>query len=123
MSTNVDFFRELEQTLHSPEVRQSRQELETLLAREYVEIGRSGGLYDRESAISSLLLEAADGRVGTITSSDFIARPLSTNLMLLTYRSQRTPPEARTRQTLRSSIWRLDDDRWQLVFHQGTPIP
>jgi hypothetical protein len=104
MSTNVDLFRELEQTLHSPEVRQSRQELETLLAREFVEIGRSGGPYDRESAISSLLLEAADGTVGTITSSDFIARPLSTNLMLLTYRSQRTLPEAKTRQTLRSSI-------------------
>ncbi|WP_425805565.1 hypothetical protein ACHOLT_02495 [Desulfitobacterium sp. Sab5] len=24
--------------------------------------------------------------------------------------------------SLRSSIWKFIDDRWQIVFHQGTPI-
>jgi hypothetical protein len=27
------------------------------------------------------------------------------------------------KQSLRSSIWKLIEGRWQMVFHQGTPSP
>ena len=118
---DVDFFRSLEEALHRPDVRRSRDDLDALLAECLVEIGQSGRLYDRETIINSLLAEPGDGPNGTITSTDFAARLISTDVVLLTYRTQRTLPNDETRQTLRSSIWRLNDGKWQMLFHQGTP--
>jgi hypothetical protein len=40
--------------------------------------------------------------------------------VLVTYFS-RTTDEAGSRAALRSSIWKRDGDRWQMLFHQGTP--
>jgi len=53
---------------------------------------------------------------------DFSVSPLSEGVTLVTYRSvKRDPVGGREMQPLRSSIWKLIDDRWQMVFHQGTP--
>jgi ribonuclease HI len=41
---------------------------------------------------------------------------IGTSAVLLTYRSY-----ARSGTTLRSSLWVLDNGRWRLRFHQGTP--
>ena len=41
---------------------------------------------------------------------------------LLTYRAaHRQPDGSLTRHTLRSSVWRLEAEGWQLFYHQGTP--
>jgi hypothetical protein len=56
--------------------------------------------------------------------SDFQARLLADDVALVTYRSQRhasgTLPASAS---LRSSLWKQRDGRWQMFFHQGTPIP
>jgi hypothetical protein len=43
---------------------------------------------------------------------------LAPDVVLATYR---VVDETRKQHTLRSSIWKLKDGRWQMVFHQGTP--
>jgi hypothetical protein len=114
--------RRLEEDLLRPEIRSSRTELEARLASDFVELGRSGRVYDRASLIAALAAEdAGDRRV--IHVDDFSVRLLAPGVALATYRSIRdgaagAPPST----TLRTSIWCLAaDGSWRLTFHQGTP--
>jgi len=44
-------------------------------------------------------------------------------MILLTYISSiKDTPLAESKQAMRSSIWRLTDGQWRMVFHQGTPM-
>jgi hypothetical protein len=53
---------------------------------------------------------------------DFTTRELSPTIAHTTYRSElRTP--AGTEWANRSSIWDKATGRWQLRFHQATPLP
>ncbi|WP_342779028.1 hypothetical protein [Methylobacterium terricola] len=45
---------------------------------------------------------------------------ISDDAVLLTYDSESTQGDGARRYVLRSSIWKRHDDRWQLLFHQGT---
>ncbi|WP_160012596.1 DUF4440 domain-containing protein [Rhizobium sp. 18055] len=112
--------RSLEAKLFEQAVRNTRSSLERLLAPDFREIGSSGRLYGFEEIITALLQEPADGTTRTLT--DFEIQPLAANVMLATYRSERTAPDAPSVRSLRSSIWRRDADGiWRMVFHQGTP--
>jgi hypothetical protein len=111
--------RSLEEKLLNQEVRNTRRSLEGLLAPDFREIGSSGRLYAFEEIVTSLLEEPADGTTRTLT--DFKIQPLAADVMLATYRSERTAPDAPSVRSLRSSIWRRDTDGiWRMVFHQGT---
>jgi hypothetical protein len=49
-------------------------------------------------------------------------RMLAPDLAQLLYRATILKPnEFITRYSLRSSLWKEEDGRWQLIFHQGTP--
>lgn len=53
----------------------------------------------------------------------FKAYTLAENIILLTYISIiKDTPVAESKQAMRSSIWRLTDGQWRMVFHQGTPL-
>lgn len=52
-----------------------------------------------------------------MTLSNFEINPLSENVVLATYRVY---DRTREHHTLRSSIWKLIDGKWQMFFHQGT---
>ena len=46
---------------------------------------------------------------------------LGPGVVLVTYRiARRASPEESPQHLLRSSIWKLIDGQWQMVFHQGT---
>ncbi|MFN7023436.1 MAG: hypothetical protein ACK4QP_02735 [Pseudorhizobium sp.] len=63
-------------------------------------------------------------RPAAVYGIDIGAARLSHDVVLVTYKSMREPTESQEgRQTLRSSIYRHQDGRWQMIFHQGTPIP
>jgi hypothetical protein len=88
--------------------------LMSLIAADFVEFGRSGRIWDRDS-IRSLL----EGPAVESTSIDFVAdrfevAELLDGVALVTYRSPRVN---------RSSIWLRRGGRWQLRFHQGTAVP
>jgi hypothetical protein len=66
------------------------------------------------------VLEAMDAQSGlTLSLSEFVAKQLSPELVLATYRATIRDGDS-VRHSLRSSLWVHRASRWQLVFHQGT---
>ena len=53
---------------------------------------------------------------------EFACEVVAEGIALVTYRSERTEPNGETSEALRSSLWVRRDQRWQMVFHQGTPL-
>lgn len=83
----------------------------SLLADEFVEIGRSGRIWTKDSIAPYLTTGPAP--VPSLIE-DFRVDQLSPRLYLVTYRGA---------MALRSSIWVQRGGRWQMRFHQGTPLP
>jgi hypothetical protein len=55
---------------------------------------------------------------------EFDLAVLSSDVVLITYRAAKESASAEeaTTYSLRSSIWKFIDGRWQITFHQGTPV-
>ena len=109
----------LEEQLLDPAVRQSRERVAALIADDFVEIGASGRIYDKAQIVDGLAQERF-APPATRTADDFQCRMLTDGLALLTYKALHVEAAVETR-TLRSSIWKFEHGRWQLMFHQGTP--
>jgi len=93
--------------------------LAELIDNEFIEIGSSATVYDKGEVIRWLASDDPSERTGT----SFKAHPLAENIILLTYISNiKDTPVADSKQAMRSSIWRLTDGQWRMVFHQGTPL-
>ncbi len=108
----------LEERLLEPEVRRSVKELEILLADDFIEFGSSGRIYNKQQVIDGLLISPTV----QITIMDFEIKLLALGVVLATYRViKRNNQGGETNYSLRSSIWKLHEGRWQMVFHQGTP--
>jgi hypothetical protein len=90
-------------------------ELSQLLADDFVEFGCSGRSFTKLEVIQALYTEPAV----EFETSDFLVRFLDAHIALLTYVAHRNGSPSST--SLRSSLWKQKDGRWQLVFHQGTP--
>jgi len=57
-----------------------------------------------------------------MTCKDFEVKALAPDVVLTTFRVVKyNEPRSEMRHSLRSSIWKYIDGRWQMVFHQGTP--
>ena len=119
LPANLDEIRFLEESLHRPQVRGSREALEKLLAIDFVEFGASGTVYGRSEIISSLVQEAADDS-DELIAKNFALTTVSADAVLLTYESQRRRNDGSVRCVLRSSIWKYNGADWQMLFHQGT---
>jgi hypothetical protein len=110
--------RQLEERLLQPSVRKSAEEVSELLASEFIEFGSSGQIFDKQSIIASLQMEPTAHRA----LLDFNTSALAPGVVLVAYRAVRQGGTAEPPiYSLRSSIWKLIDGRWQMVFHQGTP--
>lgn len=110
----------LEAALQSEAVRADSTRLAALLAGEFVEFGSSGTVWTRAATLADLPAEQFSPR----SISDFQARLLAEDVAFVTYRSLRHAVGARPASaSLRSSLWKRRDGRWQMTFHQGTPIP
>ena len=89
-----------------------------LLDDEFMEIGSSSQLHDKDEVIRWLSSVDQSERTGV----QFKAKQLTEDVILLTYISCiKENHSSETKQALRSSIWRRTRDRWYMVFHQGTP--
>lgn len=108
---------ELEERLLRPEVRRSSQILEKLLGDEFIEFASDGTAYDKARVIAALQAESFHHR--SITEFRLVA--LAEDLVHATYRITKRGDTSRDSVvSLRSSIWKERDGRWQLIFHQGT---
>ena len=122
MSADVSIeahLRALEEELLQPAVRKTASRVDALLADDFMEFGSSGRVFYKHDIIDILRSESLARR----SLTDFRALPLGPGVVLTTYRA--TSYGAAGEQpihSLRSSVWRLFDGRWQVVFHQGTPL-
>lgn len=108
-----DHLRLFEEKLLQPGIRKSVDDLDMLLADDFVEFGSSGRVFHKNDVIDGLLAEPAV----KLTLSDFEIHVLAPNVVLTTYHSCR---HSDMRHSLRSSIWKLNEGAWQMYFHQGT---
>lgn len=93
--------------------------LAELIENEFIEIGSSALIYDKAEVIRWLATNDQSERTGTSFKTQFLAE----NIILLTYISSiKNTPLAENKKAMRSSIWRLKDGQWRMVFHQGTPM-
>jgi hypothetical protein len=114
--------RRLEGELLKPEVRHSPDQVGALLSDDFVEFGSSGGVYSKQQVVEALKQEGLPDPGIRLSLVDFIARRLASDVILVTYRTiVEGGPETTQESRLRSSIWKLIEGRWQMVFHQGTP--
>jgi hypothetical protein len=103
----------LELRLQDWSVRKDPAAMGELLSDDFREFGASGRVWNRASIVETLAAEQPE----PITSENFACQHLSEHLALLTYVAANP-----VRRTLRSSLWRLEGDRWRILFHQGTVI-
>ncbi|SNY53834.1 hypothetical protein SAMN06297280_2468 [Arsukibacterium tuosuense] len=108
---------ELEQLLVQPATRLSVQLLDSYLADDFYEIAATGRCFGKADVLERLPTEAPP----VISQQDFECRVLSEGLAQLTYRAtiQRAECDGLS-YSVRSSIWRFDREKWQMIFHQGT---
>ncbi|RFU68680.1 DUF4440 domain-containing protein [Bacillus sp. V59.32b] len=107
-----EHIRMLEEQLLTAEVRTSIGELESLLSNDFLEFTSSGQTKNKQDCLDGLTVFES-------TRSDFEIKPLASDVVLITYRLHDL---TKKQHTLRSSIWKDIDGRWQMCFHQGTPV-
>lgn len=110
-------FQKLEEKLLNPNIRKSAQEIENLLSDDFIEFGSSGRVFNKQQVIEFLLQESSD----EISISELKAAELSNGVALVTYKATRHVIRTGADVvSLRSSVWKMFDSSWKMVFHQGT---
>lgn len=117
--SDLEEIRSLEEALYRPEIRRSREAVEDLLAEGFMEFGASGRVYERATIIDQLA-EQSDDNDGELLASNYALKPISNDAVLLTYETERSYQDGSKRRVLRSSIWKHNGLKWQMLFHQGT---
>jgi hypothetical protein len=112
--------RSREPIFHRPEHGTDRAAFEAMTVPDYWEVGASGRIYDRATVLAELDRRYADpgyDPMAGLEVSDFSCRALGGGTWLTTYQLRQDD-----RDTRRVSVWRQEDGRWVLVYHQGTVI-
>jgi hypothetical protein len=114
----LDIFRDLEVKLLCQETRNSPGEVASLLHPDFFEFGGSGTIWSRQQTIDRLTQEHPMER--SLTHLSVLS--LAPDVTVVTYRAVgRDVAGGNESHSLRSSVWKLTDGRWQVIFHQGTP--
>ncbi len=111
-------FYKLETDLLKPEVRSSKEKLDELIAPDFIEYGSSGLVYDKNDILERL----PNGDSPVYTLSDFEIFILSENVVQTRFKTDRVDKDGSTTSSFRSSLWRKENNKWQMFFHQGTVI-
>jgi hypothetical protein len=107
----------LEQLLVQPATRLSAELLNHYLADDFYEIAATGRCFGKADVLERLPTETPP----VISQQDFNCNVLADGLAQLTYRATILRAENESPSySVRSSIWRFDGEKWQMVFHQGT---
>jgi len=115
----AELIKALEIELLQPEVRKSKDRLNELIADEFIEIGESGKQYNKQDILDALPKQSGI----RFSPKDFKATEISSNVVLATFHLEKEITESGEKIiSLRSSIWKNKSGRWQIVFHQGTPL-
>lgn len=120
MSPLTEKLLELEKKLLDPDLRRTPEKLAPLLADDFMEFGSSGHAYDKQRVLF-LLRRQIPAR---LVIEEFRVFEVSASAALVTYRAcSESSHTTAYHYSLRSSLWMLRGDAWQMVFHQGTNVP
>lgn len=111
-----DEIKKLEGKLLNSATRKSGHDLDELIADEFVEFASSGKVFNKKQTLENLLNEQDT----TFSMQDFMAKSLNHNVVLATYTATKEHKNEKKMRSLRSSVWKNNDGKWQLIFHQGT---
>ncbi|SRR3989339_31132 len=108
-------------SLLKPRIRSSVKELDLLLADDFKEFGSSGNIYTKKMVLKRLPKDSQRFPAQFIVS-DFEIKELATTIILTTFKTDKILPDKKHVFALRASLWRKNNENWQIIFHQGTVI-
>lgn len=108
----------LEMNLLKSETRTSIEKLDELLSNDFIEYGSSGLIYNKTMILKRLPKELSS----SYTLSDFELIVLSENVVQTRFKTNRINLDNSKTISMRTSLWKKDNNRWQIFFHQGTQI-
>lgn len=116
----------LEQSHLDPATRSNPDAMTALLHPEFTEIGASGTTYTRDETLG-LLQSQTDTpaySISAFTAHLIPPHDAHTNIVRTHYTLTTTHADGTRRQSRRTTIWHKDwhNSRWQMLFHQGTPM-
>ena len=118
MNEAIQKVMDLEMEVLQPETRKSAARLNELLADDFFEFTQSGGKSNKRDIIRCL----PDSPEEVFSVREMEAKVLSSETILLHYIADRKViSSGEEKRTLCSSIWQKRDEKWQLIFFQGTP--
>lgn len=110
---------ELENKLQKPEVRKSVELLNDLISNDLIEFGSSGLVYKKSDVLKNLPTSSEI----KFNMTDFQINTLSSNIIQSIFRTEKIDTKTgKVTRSLRSSLWKNEDGKWRMIFHQGTPL-
>ena len=110
---------ELENKLQQPIVRKSVEQLNDLISEDLIEFGSSGLVYTKRDVLGNLPFTPEIKFVMT----DFKINKLSADIIQTTFKTEKMDVQTgKISRSLRSSLWRNENGKWRMIFHQGTPF-
>lgn len=107
-----------EPIFHRPEFGTSRNDFDRIMADDFWEVGASGKKYSREFVLDTLEQRHKSPVSEHLTVSDFVCRPVAVDTYLVTYQLEQDGG----RLSRRSTLWRLSQEGWKILYHQGTLV-
>lgn len=108
---------ELEIEILKGDTRKNPEKLNELLSEDFIEFGGAGIEYNKQQIIEALLNE----KDIEWDYEDMKSRNISDDVVMVNYIGIKKENDIETK-SLRTSIWKNNDGKYQMVFHQGTNI-
>jgi hypothetical protein len=109
---------DLETELQKDEVRISVERLDELISDDFKEITSSGDVTNKQDCFVNL---PSAPKIDFIMT-DFQTRELTPDLVQSFFKTEKTVIETGKKSfSKRSSIWKNENGKWKMIFHQGTP--
>lgn len=110
----------LEKKLLHSDVRKNPEILNELLSEDFEEIGSIGKTSSREEVVKWLVTKEKDIKWSL---NEFRIRELASDLVLAIYQAKKERTQnSNSNGSIRSSIWKLREGTWKMIFHQATKI-
>ena len=109
----------LETEFQQPEVRRSTQRLSELISDDFREITSSGKVTSKKDCLENL---PKASRIKFVMTN-FKMYVLSPDVVQTLFKTEKTVVETgKVSNSMRSSIWKNENGKWRMIFHQGTPL-
>jgi len=109
-----NILKDFELKLLRKDIRNSKNELEKIISKDFIEFGSSGLIFCYDDIINSLLNETEEKIFEIIKMNTKI---ISENIILVLYTIKMNNVTSN-----RSSIWKNENNEWKIIFHQGTKV-